>query len=577
MYRIVSTAFMVIFIIITFFGNRLSAQTTTVASLTATGTGLKWYTTSSGGTALDPSTPLVDGQHYWASQTVNGNESTTRVEVTASVVTQAAPAASTYTPSQTQVTWNWAATSGATGYKWSTANVYSGATDMSTALNKTETGLTCNTGYTRYIWAYNAAGCVSSSTALTQTTSSCTSAPSVTTGAAGSVGGVTATLNGNITSTGGASPTVRGFKYSTTNGFDPATAGTNVSESGSYGTGTFSLSVSGLLSTTTYYFYAYATNSAGTTYGSQLSFTTTVFTQWIFTNASATGRTGPTQAQVNTAYSGTSLEGGVTINSQGIQEWTVPVTGTYRITALGAGGGANLYTQRVRGGYGAQMIGDFSLTVGQVIKVVVGQRGIDGNVDDYAYTSVPQEAGGSAGGGTFVTLSDNTALVIAGGGGGATTRLSYAGAPGGDGLTGTSGGSGTVASQGAGGTSGSGGGGCSNSGYQGGSGGGGITGDGGNSAGLPFYGSINYGGSALINGAGGGVAGTGSSPGNLRDGGFGGGGCGGYTGGGGGGYSGGGSGGDGGSGGGGSYNGGSNQSNTGAYSSGHGQVVVTRL
>ena len=47
----------------------------------------------------------------------------------------------------------------------------------------------------------------------------------------------------------------------------------------------------------------------------------------IFTNAGATGRYGPTQAQVNAAYTGTDLDGRVTINTQGIQEWTVPSAG----------------------------------------------------------------------------------------------------------------------------------------------------------------------------------------------------------------------------------------------------------
>ena len=55
-----------------------------------------------------------------------------------------------------------------------------------------------------------------------------------------------------------------------------------------------------------------------------------------FTNAGATGHTGPTQNQINTAYSGTTLESKVTINTQGIQEWTVPVTTTYTIDAYGA-------------------------------------------------------------------------------------------------------------------------------------------------------------------------------------------------------------------------------------------------
>jgi hypothetical protein len=49
-------------------------------------------------------------------------------------------------------------------------NDYSTATNMGTATTKTETGLACNTGYTRYIWAYNGCG-NSSSTSLTQSIS----------------------------------------------------------------------------------------------------------------------------------------------------------------------------------------------------------------------------------------------------------------------------------------------------------------------------------------------------------------------------------------------------------------------
>jgi hypothetical protein len=57
----------------------------TVASLVATGTGIKWYAASIGGTPLASATPLVSGNHYYASQTVNGCESTTRLDVVATV------------------------------------------------------------------------------------------------------------------------------------------------------------------------------------------------------------------------------------------------------------------------------------------------------------------------------------------------------------------------------------------------------------------------------------------------------------------------------------------------------------
>lgn len=129
--------------------------------------------------------------------------------------------------------------------------------------------------------------------------------------------------------------------------------------------------------------------SAGTTYS--------------FTNAAATGRTGPTQSQVNSAYAATTLAGLVTINTQGIQEWTVPVTGTYSITLAGAkGGGTN-------GGKGARIYGEFNFTQGQILKILVGQMGISSN--NYS---------GGGGGGSFVWYSDNTTnpIIAAGGGGG---------------------------------------------------------------------------------------------------------------------------------------------------------------
>jgi hypothetical protein len=135
--------------------------------------------------------------------------------------------------------------------------------------------------------------------------------------------------------------------------------------------------------------------------------TSTSFSQtYTFTTAGQSGTTGPSQAQVNAAYLGTSLDGAVTVTG-GIQSWTVPSTGSYRISAYGAqGGGAN-------GGLGALIEGDFNLTAGQVIQVLVGQQG-------ETQAGEPESVGG--GGGSFVVLSPGVAtgdiLVIAGGGGG---------------------------------------------------------------------------------------------------------------------------------------------------------------
>jgi hypothetical protein len=62
----------------------------TVADLTATGSGVQWFTAASGGTALTTGTALASGS-YFASQTVNGCESTDRTEVTVNIITPATP------------------------------------------------------------------------------------------------------------------------------------------------------------------------------------------------------------------------------------------------------------------------------------------------------------------------------------------------------------------------------------------------------------------------------------------------------------------------------------------------------
>ncbi len=98
-------------------------------------------------------------------------------------------------------------------------------------------------------------------------------APTVATTPANSVTSTTATIGGNITATGGANATIRGIEYSTTEGFSNG-SGTQVTESGSFGTGSFTNSLIGLTPGTTYYYKAFATNSAGTGYGAQQSFTT---------------------------------------------------------------------------------------------------------------------------------------------------------------------------------------------------------------------------------------------------------------------------------------------------------------
>ncbi len=271
---------------------------------------------------------------------------------------------------------------------------------------------------------------------------------------------------------------------------------------------------------------------------------------YTFTPAGAVGNIGPTQGMVNTEYTGTSLDGDVTVIG-GIQYWVVPVTAVYKIETWG-GQGYGAF-----GGRGAYMSGEFALTAGDTLKILPGQMA--GDYLNFPSSTYNRQYGG--GGGSFVTLTNNTPLVIAGGGGG-NHGAAYVTTC--DGQITTSGAAGSNASI---------------------TGNGGTNGNGGEQAssadaggGLLSNGDGNAGGQAFVNGALGGI--------DEGTGGFG---CGGgtsnfnnYRGGGGGGYSGGGGGNNSSNccpaaGGGGSFNAGINQDNLAGVNLGDGKIVITAL
>ncbi|WP_306354297.1 gliding motility-associated C-terminal domain-containing protein, partial [Flavobacterium sp. '19STA2R22 D10 B1'] len=64
---------------------------TTIASLNVTGTQVQWYASATSTTALATTTALVDGTTYYASQTANGCESASRLEVTIVITKTEAP------------------------------------------------------------------------------------------------------------------------------------------------------------------------------------------------------------------------------------------------------------------------------------------------------------------------------------------------------------------------------------------------------------------------------------------------------------------------------------------------------
>jgi len=91
--------------------------------------------------------------------------------------------------------------------------------------------------------------------------------------AATSIADISAVSGGNITNNGGAAITARGIVWST-NQIPTLASNLGYTNDGT-GTGSFTSTLTSLTANTTYYVRAYATNSAGTAYGNDVSFTTT--------------------------------------------------------------------------------------------------------------------------------------------------------------------------------------------------------------------------------------------------------------------------------------------------------------
>ena len=138
--------------------------TPTIASLTATGTAIKWYTSASGGTALSSTTTLVNSTHYYASQTVSSCESTTRFEVIAMVsAVPTTPAVGTITqPTCALATGSVILNSLPATGTWTLTRSPGAVTLTGTGTTKTISGLVSATySYT----VTNASGCISAASA----------------------------------------------------------------------------------------------------------------------------------------------------------------------------------------------------------------------------------------------------------------------------------------------------------------------------------------------------------------------------------------------------------------------------
>jgi uncharacterized protein (TIGR02145 family) len=136
-------------------------------------------------------------------------------------------------------------------------------------LTFSDVGLTPNTTYIYRVYSYNAAG--NSLTYSNETTIS-TAIPIVTTTLASGITTNSVVSGGTVITDDGSIAISKGVVWSTST--NPTIALTTRTDVGGGSNDTFTSDVTGLLPSTTYYLRAYATNSTGTGYGNEISFTT---------------------------------------------------------------------------------------------------------------------------------------------------------------------------------------------------------------------------------------------------------------------------------------------------------------
>lgn len=161
------------------------------------------------------------------------------------------------------------------------------------------------------------------------------SIPTITTASATNITQTTATVGGNVTNDGGKPITSRGVCYSLTT--NPTILDSN-KVSGS-GLGSFSIGLTKLLPTTTYYIRAYATNAIGTSYGNIISITTSEYVE----------PTVITNNVINISRSQAELQGEITndggsaITSRGFYYGTVSPVNVLNSNLLTSGSGSGLF------------------------------------------------------------------------------------------------------------------------------------------------------------------------------------------------------------------------------------------
>ncbi len=181
-----------------------------------------------------------------------------------------------------------------------------------------------------------------------------------------------------IVSDGGAAITERGVVFATTAA--PTTSDSKVTVSGT--TGAFDAAITGLSSSTEYFVRAFATNSAGTSYGSQVSFTTSTATAIVETTPSSLSGFNAVYGSASSAQSfsvnGVDLTGDLTV--------TAPAGFEVSLTS-GSGYGASVILVQETGNVSATVFA--RLASGNVPADYSGDIVIEGGSADAVQVTIP--------------------------------------------------------------------------------------------------------------------------------------------------------------------------------------------
>src|SRR3569623_1802084 len=312
-----------------------------------------------GGTVVSGSTPYAGSDSLFSSAYYNGETSVTfslisgkQFDLTSIAFTEFFAISETITLTSSKGTASYFVSAGGSG----TFNV---AGDVNAAKMQGITSFTVSANPTYFAIGFD-------NIVLSNITSPA-SAPTATTSAASSISATGATLNGTVNDN-GASTTVT-FDYGTTTGYGTNVAGTT---GGPVAAGSGSTAVSktlaGLTCNTTYHYRVKGVNSAGTTNGSDASFTTSKCAQTITFNNPGAQNFGTTPTLTATSTSGltvsfsSSTTGVCTITSGGAL--TFVTAGTCTINADQAGDSTYLTASTVSRSFSVNAVVAGAPTIG---------------------------------------------------------------------------------------------------------------------------------------------------------------------------------------------------------------------